>query len=905
MYKTLRKPIAVIVLVCFVFCPQVIYALPQGGAVVGGDPNATIKYETDGVTLTVDQNVSRVITDWASFSIGELETVNFKQDFSSWIALNRVTGGNPSNILGKVTAIGRVFLINPNGVVFGANAIVDTAGLLASTLDINNTDFMDGDSSFTFTGPGGSVVNYGTLRTLSQAGGYVALLGSSVKNAGAITADLGRVILAAGEEMTLNLDPAGLISVVVDITTGTSRSDDSEYAAVNNVGEIYADGGEVILTADILGSAFTSAVNNDGIIEANSFQETTEGYVLLKSNQNIELNGTILASGAIDAYAEDNIILGRGIDEITISNFVWEYLSGSRGYTFNEFGYYYGDGSIKVPLSIGQDIGKDSSSPTSGAGTISLPGQPTGLYTIFDTTIIDNMGLVTYFQDADLNPNQLEHIDLVRLDATGTEYGWEDMYGLGDRDFNDAVIDFVKGIQTIQAPDALLNSPNIFLTAENGCIEQISGDIYANNLMLSANTGMSGTASNGGILTHVDNLSALNNASGNIRVSNRGNLTIANLSGVDGLNTVVPGTLVTGYNGITNYALLGGDVNIETEERGDYGSSLSVEAPVDSYGPVIFTAQGNISHNDKGDVTIHNTPFLGPVTNLLSPSHITGFVYENWPDRTVDVSWELPNQTSGYEFTANAGGSYAMAPGSEILTKGADASITADGNVSLALVDVQNAAATITSTNGSIIDALGMPVGDYNVIAHTIQLSAPNGTVESTGNAAIDLGHPYDFSYRWNNSSIFHPDTTKDAYYDPVSDDYRSTGKWSFGTTSASLANGSWWFHVVALEHASTTVASTTEHIGPFVFSSSTPPEEPSASYWEQIEREFRVYYEILDPSQFLSFEPATKIGLYAYHPLTPTDYSAFDDIELDADAYEFIDGNIKSKKQRAPYFGI
>ena len=456
MYKTLRKPIAVLVLVCFGFCPQAIYALPQGEAVVGG----AATFNTVGNDLTVTQSTNRLYTNWNSFSIGELESVTFAQPLiGNPIALNRVVGIDPSSILGTLSANGRVFLINPNGILFGANAIVDTAGLIASTLDLDMdaaTFVADTGSSFGFSGPGGSVVNYGLLRTLNQAGGYVALLGSSVKNAGFITARLGKVILAAGEKITLSLDPSDLISVVVDIATGTSRNDDSEYAAVNNIKDINADGGKVILTADILGSVFTSAVNNDGIIEADNLSNA-DGYVLLKSNQNIELNGRIVASGAIDAYAEENIILGRDIEDITLSNFIWSYLSGDRGYKFREFGYYYGDGSLKIPLSMGQDIGKDSSSPTFGAGTISLPGQPTGLYTIFDTTIIDNMGLVTYFQDADLNPNQLEHIDLVRLDAMGIEYGWEDMYGLGDRDFNDAVIDFVKGFQTIQAPDALLD----------------------------------------------------------------------------------------------------------------------------------------------------------------------------------------------------------------------------------------------------------------------------------------------------------------------------------------------------------------------------------------------------------------------------------------------------------------
>ena len=340
MTKLFKKSVSVLILVCFALYPVNVYALPQGGTIVGGIES------TVGNDMTIDCG-DRCVGTWDSFSIGEIEKVIFDQPKASSIALNKVTGGNPSHILGALTADGRVFLINPNGIIFGVNSTVDTAGLIASTLGLtmSDDDFLEGNYGFTFEGPGSSVVNYGLLTTMSRPGGYVALLGSSVKNVGTIQTNLGKTVLAAGEAITLELDPVGLISVVIDI--GTSRNDDGEYAAVNNVGTIEADGGQVILTAEILGTAFTNAVNNDGLIEALSMK-SVDGQVILTSNQDIELNGTIIATGAIDAYADRNIIIGREVDPLTLVDYVWEYISGSRDYAFVEFGYYYGDGTMKV-----------------------------------------------------------------------------------------------------------------------------------------------------------------------------------------------------------------------------------------------------------------------------------------------------------------------------------------------------------------------------------------------------------------------------------------------------------------------------------------------------------------------------------------------------------------------------
>ena len=259
------------------------FAAPAGGVVTAG--SATINSGAGNTLIT--QTTQNAAINWLSFNIAAGESVKFVQPTANSVALNRVLGSDPSNILGSLTANGKVFLVNPNGILFGQGASINVGGLVASTLNVTDSDFMAG--SYQFAGAGkGSVVNQGSI---NASGGFVALLGANVANNGVIVANLGTVALAAGNAMTLDVAGDGLLNVTVN--QGVVN------ALVQNGGLIQSDGGQVMLTAQAAGSLMSSAVNNTGVIQAQTLVNRNGKISLLADMQ----KGTVNVIGTLDASA--------------------------------------------------------------------------------------------------------------------------------------------------------------------------------------------------------------------------------------------------------------------------------------------------------------------------------------------------------------------------------------------------------------------------------------------------------------------------------------------------------------------------------------------------------------------------------------------------------------------------
>jgi len=269
--------------------------LPIGGTVSAG----TASISRGETTVVVNQASQNAAIEWQSFDIAAGNSVSFVQPNANAIALNRVLGADPSVILGSLSANGKVFLVNPNGVLFGKGAQVDVGGLVASTLDLGDADFMAGRYRFSGSG-GGAVRNEGSI---IADGGYVALLGARVSNDGLIQANLGTVALAAGEAITLDVVGDGLLNVAVE--TGALA------ALARNGGVLRANGGTVVMSGDAAGQLLRTAVNNSGLIEARSF-ENHNGTIRLvgaPGGSAVTVSGSLDVSGAAAGQSGGKIVV--------------------------------------------------------------------------------------------------------------------------------------------------------------------------------------------------------------------------------------------------------------------------------------------------------------------------------------------------------------------------------------------------------------------------------------------------------------------------------------------------------------------------------------------------------------------------------------------------------------------
>lgn len=234
--------------------------LPVDPSIVHG----SVVIDTVGNHMTIF-NSPNTILDWQSFSIGTDNSVYFQQQDTASMVLNRVTGNDPSHILGSLGSNGHIWLINPYGVLFSDQARIDAAGLVASTLDIANIDFLAKKYQFNSTGIPGEIKNQGEIRT--SLGGRVWLMGDRVQNEGLVQTPSGQTAIAAGK--SVEFVDSGAPNVVVRV-----KAPENE---VVNLGSLVASSGQVDLHGSI--------VNQEGIVRANSVGADETGRIVLKADQ--------------------------------------------------------------------------------------------------------------------------------------------------------------------------------------------------------------------------------------------------------------------------------------------------------------------------------------------------------------------------------------------------------------------------------------------------------------------------------------------------------------------------------------------------------------------------------------------------------------------------------------------
>ncbi|WP_270420674.1 filamentous hemagglutinin N-terminal domain-containing protein [Acidaminococcus massiliensis] len=281
------------------------YAMPTGGQIQSGQ--GTIAQ--NGKNMTVTQQSGKMAVDWTQFNIAREEAVKFAQPGRDAVALNRITGGQKSVIDGALSANGNLFLVNPNGVVFGKTSSIEVGSLVASTAQISDTfmkSFAGSTANLNLTigeGNNSAILNEGTI---TAQGGLVALHAAQVENTGTISNPGGTVALAAAKQLTLSPDSDGKLNYAVD--------GELAQAKALNSGRIQADGGYVVMTAKSADDVLGTVVNNTGTIEAKTLRQDEKGQILLDGGQSgqVEVSGTLDASGTDEGQSAGSIkVIGQ------------------------------------------------------------------------------------------------------------------------------------------------------------------------------------------------------------------------------------------------------------------------------------------------------------------------------------------------------------------------------------------------------------------------------------------------------------------------------------------------------------------------------------------------------------------------------------------------------------------
>ena len=523
-------------------------ALPTGGVVLGG--SATIGTPISS-SLGITQTSDRALIEWNSFDIGSDAQVTFSQPGATAIALNRVVGGSaPSQIAGSLNANGIVAVINSNGVMFAGTADVNVGGLIASTANVVDADFMNG-GPLAFTGLQGStaevVVSAGANISIADQG-LAAFFAPTVRNQGVISARLGRVVLASGSSATLDLDGTGFL----EIGLGAGN------ALVENSGTISASGGHVLLTARTA-VALIDQVVNSGTLSASGVSADPDGTIVLFAQ-----SGDMALSGSLDAGA-DGLVDAGAAGEIDITSALS--VTGDTTVQGARIGgagdIDVADGALSMSIDVdGADVSSDGNVIGDALGVIGTVSEGTllnlgeGIYAAGATISRDNVtinggGVATILlpltggQINGLNVNA-DNVTVTGMNFTGT---LPDDVAAWTFDWNGSI---TRGIALMNGADNAVISDNSITGVRNGILvdgRNVSNLTITGNLIDNTKSGIS--------VQYVDAAAPGFEISGNV------DGTFGNEWGINlHLNGVWDGTTTTSGNG-----LLGADISLDEQTR--------------------------------------------------------------------------------------------------------------------------------------------------------------------------------------------------------------------------------------------------------------------------------------------------------------------------------------------------
>ena len=704
------------------FFPSLALGLPAGGKIAGGIANIS---QPNGQTLNVNQLTERAIINWKGFSINVNELVKFTQPGSSSLILNRVTGVDPSSILGRLVANGRVFIVNPSGILFGPNSAVDVAGLLATTLKIKDADFMAGKFNFS-KDPGKSpsyVINQGQIKVSDN--GFVFLVAPGVSNEGLIIANLGKVVMGSGEKFTVDFMGDGLITFAIEgkVLNQVTGPDGSPLSsAVANTGTIKADGGQVILSARASSEIFSSVVNNSGVIEARSLVNHG-GVIRLEGSDPVPNTGEIgsqanlgnvqnaagrvLDTGTLDVSAKE---AGAAPGEVTLSGQMVG-VSGSilaRGADGAQGGRVLVTSSDKTILTQNSVIDTSGSGKSSAGNTIVWSDKDT----VFRGTILAGGG------EMGGNGGQIEVSGHENLGFTGQVNALAPNGSLGLVLLDPRNITVANGGgATLPEVDQFSDTPGTNLTIAPAAINGAAA-----NVVLQANND----------ITVTDAIAMTNNGVGLTMQAGRD---IAVNAGVSTTN---------------------GDISLTANDSTAIGANRANATT----GDIAFGAGANLSAG-SGNITLTIDPSTtnpfnpGSITNVRNLTTTGGDISINSPNN-VTLSGAVNAGSGTVAINANTDGagnqSFTMAAGSSITTTDATANAVqinvnavSGGTGRAALRDITTGSggtltvATNTGGNATGGDITQTAATLLNVGAGTINLTTPAITGVNIGSSGANI----------------------------------------------------------------------------------------------------------------------------------------------------------------------
>ena len=286
-------------------------------------------------------------------------------------------------------------MVNPNGVFFRPGSSVDVGGLTASTLNIANEDFLKGQLRFAGDSQN-PVINAGNI---TAQNGYVNLLAKEVVNEGIIAAQTGSVNLAAGSGMSLDYNGDGKMTVAV--------TDGAYQSAVANKKLIQADGGLVVMTASGKDALMDSAVNNSGMIQANTLGEAT-GQISL-TGDNIATTGTISADGGSNGHGGTLYITTGKNGVLNVGSI------GADTVNITANTIKQAEGVTVTPSTINQlNLRQANENKSIYIGATS--SSPTGAESMADASLFASGGVFSQVENLKLNAGKYQDIHLQDVD---------------------------------------------------------------------------------------------------------------------------------------------------------------------------------------------------------------------------------------------------------------------------------------------------------------------------------------------------------------------------------------------------------------------------------------------------------------------------------------------------------